>query len=44
MSAPGRTDAGRRPVLRALPSLRDAGTLIGLALIVVVFAALTPAS
>ena len=42
MSAIPEADAGRRPVLRALPSLRDAGTLIGLALIVVVFAALTP--
>jgi len=42
MSAVPEADAGRRPVLRAMPSLRDAGTLIGLALIVVVFASLTP--
>jgi ribose transport system permease protein len=42
MSAVPEADAGRRPVLRAMPSLRDAGTLIGLALIVVVFASLAP--
>jgi ribose transport system permease protein len=42
MSAMPEAESGRRPVLRALPSLRDAGTLIGLALIVVVFAALSP--
>ncbi|MGO4126635.1 ABC transporter permease [Inquilinus sp. YAF38] len=42
MSAVPEADTGPRPALRALPSLRDAGTLIGLALIVVVFASLAP--
>lgn len=42
MSAMPEAESERRPVLRAMPSLRDAGTLIGLAIIVVVFAALSP--